>query len=68
MKNYQYRNMNTNEIVIEEEAEEYVKEKLGIKIEPIGKFSTYTQEQIEFITEFVEWYFSGEWIKEEFKF
>lgn len=67
MKSYQYKNMNTNEVVIEGEAEEYVKEKLGIKIEPVGKFGTYTEEQTECINEFVEWYFSVEWIKEEVK-
>lgn len=68
MKSYQYRNMNKNEVVIEEEAEEYAKEKLGIpELIPKGKFGTYTQEQIEFISEFTEWYFSGEWSKEEVK-
>lgn len=30
-----YENMQTGEIVLEEEAEEYVKKKLGIEIKPV---------------------------------
>jgi len=68
MKSYHYKNMNTGEIVIDEEAEAYVKEKLGIpELIPKGNFGTLSQEQTEFISEFTEWYFSGEWIKEEVK-
>lgn len=61
----EYVNIKTNEIVLEDEAEKYVKEKLGIEIRPVGKFGTMTQEQIEFVNEFVEWYFSADWIKRE---
>jgi len=68
MKSFQYKNMITGEIVIDEEAEEYVKENLGIPgLIPKGKFGTLSQEQTEFISEFTEWYFSGKWIKEEVK-
>ena len=64
---YQYRNIQTEEIVDEQEAESYVLDKLGITIEPIGKNGEMTQEQIENIGETVEWYFSGNWIKEKVK-
>lgn len=66
MKSYQYKHMNTDEIVPEEEAESYVKEKLGIpELIPKGKFGTLTKEQVEYMENTIEWYFSGEWIKEE---
>lgn len=64
---YQYRNIQTEEIVDEQEAESYVLDKLGITIEPRGKNGEMTQEQIENIGETVEWYFSGNWIKEKVK-
>ena len=66
-KMYQYRNIQTEEIVDEQEAESYVLDKLGITIEPRGKNGEMTQEQIENIGETVEWYFSGNWIKENKK-
>ncbi len=64
---YQYRNIQTEEIVDEQEAESYVLDKLGITIEPRGKNGEMTQEQIENIGETVGWYFSGNWIKEKVK-
>lgn len=64
---YQYRNIQTEEIVDEQEAESYVLDKLGITIEPRGKNGEMTQEQIENIGETIEWYFSGNWIKEKVK-
>ena len=64
---YQYRNIQTEEIIDEQEAEDYVLDKLGITIEPRGKNGEMTQEQIENIGETVEWYFSGNWIKEKVK-
>jgi hypothetical protein len=66
-KCYQYREMNTKEIVLEEDAESYVLDKLGITVTPKGKNGEMTQEQIENIQETVEWFFSGDWIKEEIK-
>lgn len=66
-KMYQYRNIQTEEIVDEQEAESYVLDKLGITIEPRGKNGEMTQEQIENIGETVGWYFSGNWIKEKVK-
>jgi len=33
----EYENIHTKEIVLEEEAEEYVKEKLGIEIKPVRR-------------------------------
>lgn len=63
-KKYQYREITTGEIVADFIAEDYVLEKLGITIEPKGKNGELTQEQIENIEETVEWFFSGNWIKE----
>lgn len=61
----QYKNIKTSEIVLEEEAENYVLDKLGIQVIPRGKNGELTLEQIEFIDTYVEWYFSDNWIKEE---
>lgn len=66
-KKYQYREITTGEIVADFIAEEYALEKLGITITPKGKNGEMTQEQIENIEETVEWFFSGNWIKEEVK-
>ena len=65
MKIKYYRHMKTDEIVYKEEAESYVLDKLGITVTPKGKHGEMTQEQIANIQETVEWYFSGNWIKEE---
>lgn len=62
-----YKNINSNKIVYEDEAEEYVLEQLGITVTPKGKNGEMTLMQIENIQETVEWYFSGNWIKEEVK-
>lgn len=66
-KCYQYREMNTKEIVLEEDAENYVLDRLGITVTPKGKNGEMTSEQIENIQETVDWFFSGNWIKEEVK-
>ena len=63
-KKYQYKEITTGEIIEDFMAEDYVLEKLGITIEPKGKNGELTQEQIENIEETVEWFFSGNWIKE----
>lgn len=60
-----YQHMKTDEIVYEDEAESYALDKLGITVTPKGKHGEMTQEQIANIQETVEWYFSGNWIKEE---
>lgn len=65
MKYKVYRHFNTNEEVFEEDWEQYAMEKLGIKIEPLGKNGEMTQEQLEFIEEFTDWYYSGNWILDE---
>lgn len=62
-----YRNITTGEIIEDFMAENYVLNRLGITIEPKGKNGEMTQEQIENIEETVEWFFSGNWIKEEVK-
>lgn len=64
-KKYQYRELKTNEIVEDFMAEDYVLDKLGITIEPKGENGTMTIEQLENIQETVNWFFSGNWIKEE---
>ena len=61
----QYKNIKTSEIVLEEEAENYVLDKLGIQVIPRGKNGELTLEQVEFIDTYIEWYFSDNWIKEE---
>ena len=61
---YQYRELKTNEIVEDFMAEDYVLNRLGITIEPKGIDGTMTTEQLENIEETVNWFFSGNWIKE----
>lgn len=65
MKYLVYRNMQTDEIVNEEDWEDYALEKLGITVQPNGKNGELTTEQVELIETIIEWYFSDNWIKEE---
>ena len=60
MKHKIYKSTKNNEIVMEEEALDYVLEKLGIELK-----ETTNEEQEEFKQMIVEWFFSGNWIKEE---
>lgn len=62
---YQYKNIKTNEIVEDFMAEDYVINRLGLVIMPKGENETLTLEQQDFIDSTVEWFFSGNWIKEE---
>lgn len=62
-----YKEMSTGKIVYEEDAEDYVLERLGITVTPRGKNGEMTTEQIENIESTVEWFFSGNWIEEEEK-
>lgn len=62
-----YRNMTTNEIVEEADAEEYVLNRLGLTVTPKGQNGEMTVEQIENIESTVEWFFSGNWVEEEIK-
>lgn len=64
-KIYQYREINTNEIIEDFMAEDYALKKLGLKIEPQGKNGELTVEQLEFKDLIIDWFFSGNWIKEE---
>ncbi len=64
-KKYKYINLKTKEEVEDFMAEEYVLNRLGITVTPKGKNGEMTLEQIENIQETVEWFFSGNWIKEE---
>lgn len=56
-----YRNMQTDEVVYKEEAEDYVLNRLKMKIEP----GVRNLEQEECISMLVDYYFSGNWIEEE---
>lgn len=60
-----YRNITTNEIVNEDEAEDYVLNILGLTVTPRGKHGEMTVEQLANIESTVDWFFSGNWIKEE---
>lgn len=60
-----YKNRANNEIVYKEDAQEYAMEMLGIKIKPMEKDGTYTVEQIEIMQDIEDYYFSGNWIKDE---
>ncbi len=62
-----YRNITTDEVVYKEEAEEYVLNRLGIKITPRGKNGEMTTEQLENIESTVDWFFSGNWVEEDIK-
>ena len=64
---YQYREITTGETVEDFMAEEYVLDRLGITITPKGKNGEMTTEQLDNIQETVEWFFSGNWIKEKVK-
>lgn len=66
-KKYQYREITTNEVVEDFMSEDYVIDRLGLVIMPKNKNDTLTLEQQEFIESTVEWFFSGNWIKEEVK-
>ena len=62
-----YRNITTDEVVYEEEAEEYALNELGITITPKGINGEMTEKQKENIRETVEWFFSGNWVEEKIK-
>lgn len=70
---YQYRDITTNEVVEDFMAEDYALTKLGLKenekltIKPRGKNGELTLEQKDFIESTPDWFFSGNWIKEEVK-
>ena len=63
MKVKYYKHIHTDEIVYEEDAESYFLDKLGLTItgKNDGKLN---EEQKEFLREFTEWYFSGNWIED----
>lgn len=56
----QYRSLKDNTVVMEEDALDYVLDKLGIELIPTNDI-----EQEEFKEMVVEWYFSANWIEEE---
>ena len=62
MKQFYYQNITTNEMVYEEDWQDYAINQLGITIEPKGQAGSYTTDQLDFIKEFTDWYFSGNWV------
>ena len=56
-----YRNLGTNERVEEDEALDYAIKKCGLKLVEVED----ALEQEELKDMLVEWYFSGNWIKED---
>ena len=56
-----YKNIKTHEIVEDDEALDYVCIKCGINFEEVVD----NKEQLELKEMLVEWYFSGDWIKED---
>lgn len=62
-----YKNITTKEVVYEDEAEDYVLNRLGLTVTPKGKNGEMTEEQIENIQETVIWFFSGNWVEKEIK-
>lgn len=66
MDKIQYRHMQTNKIVLHEEAWDYIRDYYGIpELEPKGQFGTLSLEQEQFISDTIDWFFSGEWYEEE---
>lgn len=70
---YQYKQITTGKIVEDFMAEDYALTQLGLRengrtvIIPRGKNGEMTLEQLENIQQTVEWFFSGNWIKEKAK-
>lgn len=67
MKGYKYVEIGTNKEVYDEDAESFVMDELGVTINPKGKYGEFTLEQLDFINEFTEWFFSANWVKEKIK-
>ena len=67
MKLFQYREFHTDNTVEDFMAEDYALKRLGLTLTPQGKNGEFTEEQIDFKEVLVEWFFSGNWIKEEVK-
>ena len=67
MSKFTYKNRKTEKEVEDFMAEDYALEELGLTVEPKGKNGEMTPEQLENIEQTVEWFFSGDWIKEEVK-
>ena len=65
MKYKVYKHFHTNEIVYEEDWEQYALEKYNVKIIPNGGNGEFTLEQLELIENITEWYFSDNWIQDE---
>ena len=62
-----YRNINTNEEVWEDDWERYALEHYNANITPKGANGEYTIEQLELIEVITEWFFSDNWILEDFE-
>lgn len=68
-----YRNITTDEVVYEEDAEYYALTELGLMengklvIIPRGKNGEMTLEQLDNIKDTVKYFFSGNWIEEKIR-
>ncbi|MBO5004201.1 MAG: hypothetical protein J6D03_02900 [Clostridia bacterium] len=64
MKVKYYKHIHTGEIIYEDEAELYAMNQLGVIITTQDKNGILTEEQKQFINDFKNWFFSGNWIEE----
>lgn len=63
MKVKAYVSLHGSKIVRKDEAQDYAMNELGIEIKPKGEHGVLTSEQSDFLAEFTDWYFSGDWIE-----
>lgn len=66
-KKYEYVEISTGERIEDYMASDYALDKLGITVKPRGENGEMTLEQMEYIETITDWYFSGNWVKEEIK-
>ena len=66
-KKYEYVEISTGERIEDCMASDYALDKLGITVTPRGENGEMTLEQMEYIETITDWYFSGNWVKEEIK-
>ena len=60
-----WKKNNSKEIVLEEDAQQYVFDQLGIDVTPKGFGGAYTQEQTDWIQETIDWYFTSNDFEEQ---
>ena len=60
-----FRNINTSEILYQEDSVEFALDKLGLQITAKGNNGEFTSEQIEVVENIKDWYLKKDWIEEE---